>query len=175
MKKLFKISITGPESSGKSTLASELSEYFNFPCVPEYARDYLVNGGQVIKSSDLVALAHQQIQLENEALIRTQVAILCDTDMLVLKVWCLEIFQTIPASLSALHRHHPYDLTLLCSPDIAWQPDPLRVNPLDRMRLFDIYQNELQRSKSRYHIIEGIDKERTIQAIKIIKSYLKED
>ena len=38
---LHKIIITGPESSGKTTLCNALSKHFNLPFSKEYAREYL--------------------------------------------------------------------------------------------------------------------------------------
>ena len=37
----IKICLFGPESSGKSTLSRKLSQHYNAPLVPEYAREYL--------------------------------------------------------------------------------------------------------------------------------------
>jgi nicotinamide riboside kinase len=49
----------------------------------------------------------------------------------------------------------------LCSPeDIDWQPDPLRENPNDRDRLFDIYEKELIFYKRDYTILRGNMSER---------------
>ena len=36
-----RILILGPESTGKSTLASDLAVHFDEPWVPEFAREYL--------------------------------------------------------------------------------------------------------------------------------------
>ena len=38
---MLKVVITGPESTGKSTLASALSTHFNAVLSEEYAREYL--------------------------------------------------------------------------------------------------------------------------------------
>ena len=40
---MFKIAITGPESTGKSTLAEKLARHFNVDFIPEYSRTYLEN------------------------------------------------------------------------------------------------------------------------------------
>lgn len=173
MQPKFTISLTGPESSGKTTLAQTLADYFQLPLVPEYARNFLLEGGKVRNSQDLILLACQQIQSEAKLLQTTPVGIICDTDMIVLKVWCMEKFERVPMELNALCKHHRYDLTLLCSPDLKWQPDPLRENPMDRDRLFNIYLEEIQKLKINFKVVAGQGSHRTLQAIKIVREYLK--
>ena len=41
--KCKKVVLYGPESSGKTTLAIELSNYYKVDWVPEYAREFLQN------------------------------------------------------------------------------------------------------------------------------------
>lgn len=167
------ICLTGPESTGKSTLAKILAEFFHWPVVTEYARQFLSSGGVVHTVNDLVRLAHHQIESENQARRSLSNGIICDTDMLVLKIWCLEKFNRVPNALTALSKHHRYDLTLLCKPDTPWQPDPLREHPLDRDRLFDHYLTEALTLKTNFKIIEGHGEQRTRLAIKIVEEYLK--
>ena len=38
---MLRIALTGPESTGKSTLCRQLAAHYHAPCVPEYARAYL--------------------------------------------------------------------------------------------------------------------------------------
>ena len=38
---MIKIAITGPESSGKTTLCKSLSEHFKTPYITEFSRTYL--------------------------------------------------------------------------------------------------------------------------------------
>ncbi|MDZ4708459.1 MAG: ATP-binding protein [Saprospiraceae bacterium] len=173
MKSKITICITGPESSGKTTLASTLSAFFRWPMVSEYARQHLSSGGVVLTGTDLVKLAHHQIYSENQALQTVSDGIICDTDMVVLKIWCLEKFKRTPIALDALCNHHRYGMTLLCKPDLAWHPDPLRENPMDRDRLFNRYLLEVQNLQLNCKIIEGHGKQRALQAIKIIEEYLK--
>jgi nicotinamide riboside kinase len=54
-----KIAIIGPESTGKSTLANQLSNELSFPLVPEFAREYLKNLNREYKYSDLSEIAQR--------------------------------------------------------------------------------------------------------------------
>ena len=47
---MLRIAVTGPESSGKTTLCKALSEYFKVAFVPEYARAYLKENERSIQA-----------------------------------------------------------------------------------------------------------------------------
>lgn len=55
------ITVVGPESSGKTTLASKLAGYFKAPLVPEYAREYLEGIGRPYDIDDLTQIAEAQL------------------------------------------------------------------------------------------------------------------
>ena len=59
--KPFIITIVGPESSGKTTLARELADRYGFPWVPEYAREYLNGLGRDYQEDDLALIAKGQL------------------------------------------------------------------------------------------------------------------
>ncbi|HUR30749.1 MAG TPA: ATP-binding protein [Saprospiraceae bacterium] len=63
--KPFVITIVGAESSGKTTLALQLAEYFKSVYVPEYARDYLALLERPYNEEDLLQIANQQIGIIN--------------------------------------------------------------------------------------------------------------
>jgi nicotinamide riboside kinase len=58
----FVITIVGPESSGKTTLARQLAMQFGCPWVPEYAREYLEGIGRPYQESDLAIMAERQLE-----------------------------------------------------------------------------------------------------------------
>lgn len=66
--KPFIITIVGPESSGKTTLARELASFYNAPWVPEYARDYLIGLGRPYQENDLIRIAEGQLEAIYEVL-----------------------------------------------------------------------------------------------------------
>ena len=61
---LKKIVAIGPESTGKSSLCTQLAEYFKTKWVPEYAREYLMTNGTNYKYEDLLRIAEGQIEGE---------------------------------------------------------------------------------------------------------------
>ena len=54
---MIRIAITGPESSGKTTLCQSLSEHFNVDFIPEFARTYLEITDGKYKQPDLDEIA----------------------------------------------------------------------------------------------------------------------
>ena len=79
------IVMTGPESSGKTTLATQLSDCWNVPLVPEIARDYLREKDSY-QQHDLLEVAKQQHQQEQALLSHSPEKIVCDTDLLVIMI-----------------------------------------------------------------------------------------
>ena len=76
---MLKIIVTGPESSGKTTLCKALSKHYKLPFTKEYARKYLADMGKNYLQKDLLEIAKGQ--LENEHLVTNNQQIsLHDTD-----------------------------------------------------------------------------------------------
>ena len=160
-----KIIITGPESSGKTTLCNALSKHFNLPFSKEYAREYLNALKRDYNPDDLLKIAKGQLQTENGLQ-------LLDTDLITLKIWseykygsCDKCILTQIEKQKAEKRFY-----LLCKPDIPWQPDKQRENPSDREAIFEIYKQELDDLGHKYFIVEGGD--RTENSISKISSLI---
>mgnify|MGYP001469775613 CR=1 FL=1 len=158
---MLKIIITGPESSGKTTLCEALSRHFKIPFSNEYARKYLNKIKKKYTEADLMKIAKGQLESEENFAI-------LDTDLITIKIWsdykygnCNNwILQKINKQKSQ-NRFY-----FLCKPDIKWEKDQLRENPNDRMQLFEIYKKELEELNHNYYIIEG--ENRITNAIKKI-------
>ena len=144
----MRISLTGPEASGKSTLTAALAAHFNASFVPEYAREYLSAHGPAYALPDLETIARAQLAAEDAAAAARPVnsLLFCDTDFTVIKVWAENAFNTCPPWVEAALRRPRYALTLLLAPDLPWHPDPLREhpNPADRWRFHARYRQLLQ-------------------------------
>lgn len=59
---MLKVGIIGPESTGKSTLAQQLSQRYHGIYVPEYAREYVEQLGHPYTYDDVCAIARHQIE-----------------------------------------------------------------------------------------------------------------
>ena len=156
-----KIAITGPESTGKSSLAHFLSVEFNLPLLREFARDFLYSKPEGYQCSfqDIGYIAAMQMKLEDE-LSEKHDFIICDTDVLVCKIWQEYVFGNSDPSIEAAFQNRNYDLILLCNADIPWEFDPLRSNPNDRDDIFNLYKNALEKASKPFKIISGIGEQR---------------
>ncbi len=160
--------LTGPESSGKSTLAHDLGAHFAAPCVAEAARLYLQDKTTYVPS-DLLEIARLQQQAEQ----RTQGdLVFADTDLQVIYIWWQEKFGPAPERLSQAYADQSERHYLLCRPDLAWAHDLMRENPHDRGRLYALYKADLRARKLNYDEVYGEGDARLGQAITIVSEVL---
>lgn len=137
MKGIHTIVFTGPESSGKSTLAEWLSREYDLPIVPEYAREYLSEKSNYIEE-DVHEIAKGQKSREVAARAKYP-RIICDTDLLTIKIWLqVKYGKDLTTTVDTVGK-----LYVLCVPDIPWEPDPLREDEHNRAALYRIYEEEL--------------------------------
>ena len=155
----FKVGIIGPESTGKSTLASYLAHRYGGVLVPEYAREYMEERACAYTYEDVVNIAKQQVlQLQSGIYggitegYRSNV-VFFDTELIITQVWFLHKFGKCPDFLEEALHAYPMDVYLLCYPDMEWVPDPVRENPNIREYLFDWYEREIQALDIPYYII----------------------
>lgn len=167
---MIRIAVTGPESSGKTTLAKDLSRILEASLVEEYSREYLEINGPRYHKLDLIKIAR-----ENLRRIQTEEgnSIVCDTEFLVMKIWFEEKYGSIDPEIEKYWQETPFDLFVLCHPEIPWIPDPLRENPFDRDRLFDIYLKELEQSGKPFLIVRGSPQERIDQVLKALEGKIE--
>jgi len=140
--------IIGPESTGKSTLASQLAGHYKCNWVPEYAREYLLKHGTNYSFDDLLTIAKGQVALEERYIHQTNgndqsSFIFLDTDIYVMKVWCEFVFGKCHNWILDQVVKREYDLYLLCNIDLPWVKDELREYPdvLSRQKLYHIYKD----------------------------------
>ncbi len=163
----MRVSLTGPESSGKSSLAAALAAYFGAAWVPEFAREYLETNGPAYTLADLELIARGQLAAEDAAAAKTPGLLLCDTDLLVVKIWSEHAFGSCPAWMLAELDRPRYALTLLLAPDLPWTPDPLREHPdpADRWRFYELYRQELRARGWPFVEISGPPEQRSAKAV----------
>lgn len=162
------ISIVGPESSGKTTLARALANRFHAPWVEEYARAYL-SGRPTYDETDLDMIARGQWALEEAALKDAPAVLVVDTDMLVIQVWWREKYGGAPDWVEAAVRAQRDRMYLLARPDLPWEPDPLRESQYDRERLFDVYRDALADLGAAFGIVVGTGRARLRSALESLE------
>ena len=168
---MLKIIISGPESSGKTYLAENLSKYYKIDYTNEYARDYLNNLDKKYNKEDLLNIAKIQFKNEKENSKKNSIS-LHDTDLLTIKIWSdFKYNNSHKWILDKIQEQKKENrFYLICSPDIKWTYDPLRENPNDRDELFEIYKKEILKLEHPFYIICGNN--RVNQAKKKIDSLI---
>lgn len=179
---LKKIVVIGPESTGKSTLCSQLAEHYQTLWCPEYAREYLEANGINYTYDDLLIIAKGQISLEeamsdellatskeehNSQLEAHSSKLFIDTDMYVMKVWCEFAFGKCHSWILNQAATRKYDLYLLCDVDLPWKKDKLREYPdlRTRNKLYHFYKDIMVNQSVPWVNIQGSYEERLQVAI----------
>jgi Predicted ATPase/kinase involved in NAD metabolism len=173
---MIKIAILGPESTGKSTLSKELSEYFHIDFVPEYSREYLSKLNRKYTFDDVTEIAKKQNQMILEKARHAGKYLISDTEMIVCKIWTEYVYGKTSTFIENAVSEQFFDIYLLCNIDLKWENDPLRENPKleERESIFKLYINELQRLKANYHIISGEGANRFHNALSHIEKFENE-
>jgi len=171
---LKRISLTGPESSGKTWLSKKLANHYKTSYVEEYSREYLEIHGVDYVLEDVINIAKGQLERENKTAEKANDLLFCDTDLLVTKIWCEVVYGRCPEWIENQFNNHIYDLYLLCYPDIPWEPDPLREYPDDRARikLFELYRSTLIKEELPFKVVKGLGEERLKNAITFVSEIL---
>lgn len=173
-KKSVNIAITGPESTGKSTLTSYLAQVLNGREIPEYARDYILNLGRPYKYSDIEHIAEYQINTYVNLTSENSGILFFDTWLIITKIWFREVYARVPDWLISALNTYKMDYYLVCSPDIEWIKDEVRENGGEkRLKLFDMYISEIENLKVPYKIIKGEDQQRLLSAKAAIGVFLQ--
>jgi nicotinamide riboside kinase len=169
---LIHIAITGPESSGKTTLSRALVQALpSALLVPEFARAYLSATAAGYSPKEVLLMARGQEAWEDWYAAREPHFLVSDTDSTVFEVWVREKYGGNYPQIELWSKKRKADLYLLCAPDFPWQPDPLREHPntIDRFRLFELFKEELARKDIPFAILGGSLYERVQQALLLIR------
>ena len=122
--------LTGPESSGKSWLASELQQHFGGQRVSEYVREYVDQIQRDTRYDDVPLIAREQLRREDAARQQQPALLILDTNLLSNLLWSRTLFGDAPDWLDAALLARRYDRYLLLSPEgVPWVSDGQRCQP----------------------------------------------
>lgn len=174
----LKIVVFGPESTGKTSLAKSLAEYYDTEWVPEFAREYLQekynNAGQICMPEDLLPIAEGQMKAENKLAKKAGKVLFCDTNLLETYVYGQAYYRNFENDiLKTAAENSRYDLYFLTYIDVPWEADDLRDKPHEREEMFEQFENALKLRNLPYVILEGTLSERMKIAVKIVDDLLK--
>ncbi|TDX14053.1 DUF4301 family protein [Flavobacterium sp. S87F.05.LMB.W.Kidney.N] len=169
---IIKIALFGPESTGKTTLAKQLAEYYETEWVPEFARDYLQEKWEENKhicvADDMMPIAYGQTALENQKLASANKYLFCDTNLMVTKVFSEMYYGFCDPLLNEAALKHEYDLFFLTDIDVPWEKDDIRDTPEGRESVFSVFKQTLIDTKKPFITLSGDKESRLKKAISII-------
>ncbi|HEY5592527.1 MAG TPA: ATP-binding protein [Paludibacter sp.] len=169
---MIKVSILGPESTGKTELAKNLAEHFKAPWVPEYAREYVEKLTIPYDYNDVCNIALTQIEQEKHYEEHPELSenyVFFDTDLIITSVWFEHKYALVPDFVSERLKKDYFDFYLLCAPDLPWEPDPVREHGDDREFFFNWYKTKIEQTGKPYVIVNGSGNQRIQNAINALE------
>lgn len=162
-----RVSITGPESTGKTTLTEQLAAHFNTVFVPDYSRIYLNYINRPYTYEDVLHIAERIVKMESDMARIANGILFTDTDLINIKIWLEYYNWKVPDWINE-EINKQYNHYLLMDIDIAWVADNQRNNPNDRDILFSRFESILKALNAPYTIISGNEAERLKLSVKAI-------
>lgn len=171
---IIKIALFGPESTGKTTLAKQLADYYETEWVPEFARDYLQEKWEenqhICTADDMMPIAYGQATLENQKLLLAKKYLFCDTNLMVTKVFSEVYYGFCDPILNKAALEHDYDLFFLTDIDVPWEKDDIRDTPEGRETVFSVFKQTLIDTNKPFITLSGDKKSRLAKATMIINA-----
>jgi NadR type nicotinamide-nucleotide adenylyltransferase len=156
---LIRICVTGPESTGKTTLARRLAESLGTECVPEASRLYAERVARELTAADVEPIAREHATLADAAAERVCArggrSLVLDTDLLSTVVYARYYYDLSSAWLENEERTRRPDLYLLCDVDVPWIADGIRDQPINRAAMFELFRAALAERGARTVVVRG--------------------
>jgi NadR type nicotinamide-nucleotide adenylyltransferase len=172
-----RVVLIGPESTGKTWLASELGAFFGVPWSAEYAREYVERHGAQLAYADVDPIGRGQQQNEDAAIAQASAAgaalVVLDTDLLSTAVYSRHYYGDCPGWIEPEAERRLGDLYLLHHVDVPWVAEGhLREQPERRAELFERFRAALEAAGAKVAEIEGAWDERRKRALEAIEALL---
>ena len=172
------VTVIGSESTGKTTLVSDLGRHFDAVWVPEFARTYAdhrrASGGGPLDARDIDPIARGQISAEDNGVRRATSLLILDTDLVSTMVYAAHYYGSCPPWIEQAARERLADLYLVADIDVPWVPDGVRDRPHLREHIHDLFVRTIAALGSRSVTIRGSWDDRRAQAIRAVERLLRD-
>jgi len=153
-----RVTLLGPESTGKTTLSNQLQEYFgDSSCVvPEYGRTYdeTLKKGADWNSDDFLSIATIHAAMRSALLPSCPPIVIEDTDFIQTMAWENQLTGSVTNDYSSFDSA---DLYLLLTPEVPWIDDGTRYGEKHRDSMLHYLRTQLSDRKLNYQRIQGSD------------------
>ncbi|MEO5915948.1 MAG: AAA family ATPase [Luteolibacter sp.] len=165
-----RIVVLGAESTGTTTLAKALSEYFKTWWVAEYGREYSFEkqsrGETNWRTEEFMEIAREQTRREDLAAREANRILICDTNSFVTTLWHRRYMGFDSPALNDLAKHCRADLYLLTGDEIPFVQDGLRDGEAIRHEMHRWFEEGLIGQKgSPWILVRGPAETRLAQAV----------
>jgi NadR type nicotinamide-nucleotide adenylyltransferase len=166
--------VIGAESTGKTTLAQDLTHALGTVWVPEYGRWYWEGRRYLADrrwdTEEFRRITAAQRSLEADLARRAANGIvIADTDALVTAVWHERYLGFSDPNLEAGLADGRPDLYLLCSPDFAWVQDGTRESNGERQWMHQAMAERARATGAEIVVLTGPPEQRLAQALEVVR------
>lgn len=172
-----RICLVGVESSGKTTLAQALAQYYQTIWIPEYGREYwqgrrYIPDAQIWHTYEFIQIAKGQIQWEDDLAMKANRLLIADTDALATHVWHRRYLGYASSWVEQIADSRDYDLYILTVPDFEFVQDGTRESEAIRLQMHNWFLEVLQNKGKSYITVSGTPQQRLETAIATITPLL---
>ncbi len=175
-----RVCIVGAESTGKTTMARALGDYYQTTWVPEYGRMYSEGRWKTLetdgwRTDEFVHIARQQDLMEDAFARSCRKILFCDTDSFATSLWHERYVGHIAKEVEEVSVGRKCDLCFLADTDIPFVQDGLRDGEKIRKSMQERFRQELERRKKPYIVLSGSHEQRMKKAIEICDKLLMQE
>lgn len=165
-----RVAVLGGESTGKSTLAARLAERRATLYAAEYGRELWDLRNGALTEADMLHIARTQVAREETLGREANRHLICDTTPLTTMLYSEAMFGRVSGELREL-AGRPYDIVLLCAPDVPFVQDGTRRDEAFRQWQHDWYLRELDARGIGYTLLRGDWEERVSVALECLRAH----
>jgi len=166
-----RVCVVGAESTGTTTIAKALANYYKTVWVPEFGRFYSEGKmqGPVMAdwgTKEFIYIAKMQNSIEHQLAKICNKILICDTDSFATSIWHERYIGYMSEDVDLLSKDRKYDLYFLTDVDIPFVQDGLRDGEHIRDNMHKKFIEELTKRGKKFIILSGSHEKRLATAIK---------
>jgi NadR type nicotinamide-nucleotide adenylyltransferase len=169
----FRVCVTGPECTGKTTLAAQLASQYETVWVPEYSREYALAVGRPLTRDDVEPIGRGQIANEERLIASAKRMIVFDTDLISTIVYARYYYDHVPEWIASEARARRSGLYLLHDIDVPFVRDAARDDAEDREAHFELFKRTLEEHGAEVVLIRGGWEKRRERAVEAVETLLR--
>lgn len=172
-----RVCVIGAESTGTTTLARALAEYYETAWVPEYGRAYTqvkYRDGWVQDwtTDEFIHIAAEQCRQEDEAARHANRLLLLDTDAFATAIWHERYLGRRDPAVDAIAASQRPDLYIVTGADIPFVQDGIRDGERIRSWMHGRFVEALRQDDRPFVVVTGSHEARMRAAVAAIEAYI---